>query len=206
MLSSNDDQKELFELLSALLYAVVFSTLVVGGTCVIKEFRGGYKVSKELYQPPSRSIEIKRLTIDFFERVANSIKTETEILCLQKNIYFEARNQPLEGQIAVGLVTLNRVSDWRYPDSFCGVVYDPYQFSWTHQGVDNGAFIRNTIDQQSWNTARNISMMIINNDVENYLPSVLHYHADRVSPHWANSKMKRVFTQIGDHIFYQLKT
>jgi spore germination cell wall hydrolase CwlJ-like protein len=34
---------------------------------------------------------------------------ETELICLATNIYWEARNQSFAGQIAVGLVTINRV-------------------------------------------------------------------------------------------------
>ena len=56
---------------------------------------------------------------------------EAEIECLAKNIYFESRGEPLEGQYAVAYVTLNRVLDSRWPDTICDVVYEPNQFSWT---------------------------------------------------------------------------
>ena len=39
--------------------------------------------------------------------------------CLADNMYFEARNQSWRGIIAVGMVTLNRVSDHRFPDILC---------------------------------------------------------------------------------------
>lgn len=42
--------------------------------------------------------------------------------CLAKNIFFEAGNEPEEGMVAVGLVTLNRVNDGRFRDTVCGVV------------------------------------------------------------------------------------
>jgi spore germination cell wall hydrolase CwlJ-like protein len=44
------------------------------------------------------------------------------LICLSLTIYFEARNQPLEGQVAVAQVVLNRVMDDRYPDKVCDVV------------------------------------------------------------------------------------
>ena len=47
----------------------------------------------------------------------------TIMMCLALNIYFEARNQPLSGQIAVTQVVLNRVADSRYPNKVCDVVY-----------------------------------------------------------------------------------
>ncbi len=56
---------------------------------------------------------------------------EAEMDCLARNIYFESRGEPLEGQYAVAYVTLNRVLDSRWPDTICEVVYEPNQFSWT---------------------------------------------------------------------------
>ena len=48
---------------------------------------------------------------------------EQEAVCLAKNMYYEARNQGLAGQLAVSLVVMNRVKDKRYPDTICEVVY-----------------------------------------------------------------------------------
>ena len=45
-----------------------------------------------------------------------------EVACLAKNIFFEAGNEPEEGKVAVGLVTLNRLQDGRFGKSVCGVV------------------------------------------------------------------------------------
>ena len=45
-----------------------------------------------------------------------------EVKCLAKNIYFEARNQSIQGMYAVADVTLNRVKDSRWPSTVCEVV------------------------------------------------------------------------------------
>ena len=45
-----------------------------------------------------------------------------EAVCLAKNMYYEARNQGLAGQLAVSLVVMNRVKDDRYPNTICEVV------------------------------------------------------------------------------------
>ena len=37
-------------------------------------------------------------------------------------LYFEARGEPIKGQLAVGEVVLNRVEDPRYPNSICKVI------------------------------------------------------------------------------------
>ena len=46
-----------------------------------------------------------------------TIVPEKEVKCLAKNIYFEARDQKVKGQIAVALVTINRVNSKRFPNS-----------------------------------------------------------------------------------------
>lgn len=53
------------------------------------------------------------------------------VVCLALNIYHEARGESLTGQLAVAQVTLNRISDPRYPDEICEVVYQRRQFAWT---------------------------------------------------------------------------
>ena len=53
---------------------------------------------------------------------AQTIETESQI-CLAKNIYFEAGNQPLAGRIAVGQVTINRRNHGMFPHTICEVVY-----------------------------------------------------------------------------------
>ena len=45
------------------------------------------------------------------------------VMCLALNVYHEAKNQSLIGQIAVAQVVMNRVKDERYPDNVCDVVY-----------------------------------------------------------------------------------
>ena len=38
---------------------------------------------------------------------------ETALMCMATNIYHEAKNQPMVGQIAVAQVVMNRVNDSR---------------------------------------------------------------------------------------------
>ena len=49
--------------------------------------------------------------------------------CLAEAIYFESRGEPLEGQVAVAEVVLNRVDDRQFPQTVCGV---------TNQGAGSG--------------------------------------------------------------------
>lgn len=54
--------------------------------------------------------------------------------CLAQNIYFEARGESINGQYAVGFVTINRLRSSSFPNNLCGVVYQKRlatcQFSW----------------------------------------------------------------------------
>ena len=60
-----------------------------------------------------------------------------QLLCIAQNIYWEARNQPFRGMVAVGQVTMNRVKDKRFPDTPCEVVEQgPTKPSWIQSGTD----------------------------------------------------------------------
>jgi spore germination cell wall hydrolase CwlJ-like protein len=54
--------------------------------------------------------------------VLGHAESSRDLDCLAKNIYYEAGNQSEEGKVAVGLVTINRANDERFPNSICGVV------------------------------------------------------------------------------------
>ena len=52
------------------------------------------------------------------------------IVCLALNVYHEAKNQSLSGQIAVAEVVMNRVNDPRYPNNVCDVVKQGLTYKW----------------------------------------------------------------------------
>ena len=54
----------------------------------------------------------------------------TALACLATAIYFEARGEPMVGQVAVAQVIMSRVSDERFPDNVCDVVKQGYYYSW----------------------------------------------------------------------------
>lgn len=121
---------------------------------------------------------------------------DTELLCMAKNIYHEARNQSDEGKQAVAFVTMNRVSHVDYPDTVCDVVYEPYQFSWTLTMPEIQT--ANRIELEAWNESIEIAYNVLNQRVDNDMYGVTHYHATYVDPKWG----KVAFAQIDDHIFY----
>jgi spore germination cell wall hydrolase CwlJ-like protein len=60
------------------------------------------------------------------------------LTCLALNVYHEARAEPVEGQLGVAYVTLNRTRAEAFPDDICQVVTQSNgaacQFSWVCSG------------------------------------------------------------------------
>ena len=118
------------------------------------------------------------------------------ITCLALNIYFEARGEPHDGQVAVAQVTMNRVASNRYPDTTCGVVWQNKQFSWTHDGKSD-----RPKDKQALKQALEIARDAHKNSLPDLIGQATHYHSTKVLPYWA--KDKQPIAVIGNHKFYE---
>jgi len=116
------------------------------------------------------------------------------LLCMALNIYHEARDQPVAGQVAVGQVVMNRVASSRYPDSVCGVVYDDMQFSWYWDGKSDMP-----LEPRAWESSVLVARAVLAGSGHNDMEGVFHYHATRVNPFW--SKEMTLVAHIGDHVF-----
>lgn len=121
---------------------------------------------------------------------------DPEVICLAENIFYEARGEGETGKRAIALVTLNRVNHRNYSDTVCGVVNEPYQFSWTHQGMKID--LNNPIERRSWEASKKIALKALNKVYINDMLGVTHYHATSVKPKWGLPQV----AQIGKHIFY----
>jgi spore germination cell wall hydrolase CwlJ-like protein len=116
--------------------------------------------------------------------------------CLAKAVYFEARSEPLDGQLAVAEVVINRAGSGRYPADLCSVITQPWQFSF----IRKGRFPAPDMGSDAWRKAVAVAK-IAQGQLADRLPSnVLWYHADYVAPSWGK-RLKRQ-TKIGLHIFY----
>ena len=116
--------------------------------------------------------------------------------CLAGAVYFEARGEPLDGQLAVAEVVLNRAASGRYPATICEVVTQKAQFSF----IRDGEFPPINKASKAWEKAVAIAE-IASRELDSKLKSdVLWYHADYVSPSWGKRLSKE--TKIGLHIFY----
>ena len=149
---------------------------------------------KEVYAPSN-----------FDQELANE-----EFYCLAQNIYWEARSENMEGQVAVAFVVLNRVKGKRYPNTICNVIKEGptlvgtsfpkrnvCQFSWYCDG-------RSDVPKNStsWKIATTLTYeILVLNKYADPIGGATHYHATYVSPRWAKRLAKT--TQIGIHIFYK---
>jgi spore germination cell wall hydrolase CwlJ-like protein len=115
-----------------------------------------------------------------------------EVECLARNIYFEARNQPIEGQEAVAHVTLNRLKSGKHGDSICQVVYQPYAFSWT---LKSKAVMK---EIKAEALARDVAFKTLLGHTKDPTNGATHYHATYVTPHWSKKLEKKV--KISSHI------
>ena len=119
-----------------------------------------------------------------------------ELECLATGIYFEAKSEPLAGQLAVGKVIANRAdSNGRFPSTYCGVLFQRGQFSFVH-GRSLPA-VRHSSKQ--WQTAVAIAKIVDQDLVPSSADNALFFHARRVSPGW---RLKRV-ASVGNHVFYR---
>lgn len=120
-----------------------------------------------------------------------------ELECLAGAIYFEARGEPIDGQLAVAQVVVNRSQSGRYPADYCGVVYQPAQFSFVRGGR------MPAIDRSSaaWHRASALARIAHRRLWDSQAGDALYFHARYVKPGWSRTKIARA--TIDSHIFYR---
>jgi len=147
--------------------------------------------------------------------------TPADVLCLAKNIYFEAGVESTAGKLAVANVTINRTLRDNYPDSICGVVHegihrynermgehvpvrDRCQFSWYCDGLGD-----NPREGRTWKSAQELAKKVLINHYDKALIDITdgatHYHANWMETYPSWSKKKKVMASIDRHIFYGRK-
>lgn len=129
---------------------------------------------------------------------------EKEVMCLARNIYYEAGSEPFDGKVAVAQVTMNRAESGKFPDTVCGVInqrtrISPQvvicQFSW----VCEGKRLRSAIGER-WEEALYVARMVLIDGYRNpKFDDAMYFHAVHVNPGWGLPKVARV----GNHIFYR---
>lgn len=109
-----------------------------------------------------------------------------EVRIMAAMIQCEAGNQPMEGQIAVGAVIMNRVKAGNYPNTIVEVINQPYQFGPADSQMFADLLANDTIKDSCREAARQAFMGTDN------VGGALHFQRVGV----------RDGLVIGDHVFY----
>lgn len=131
------------------------------------------------------------------DRYSAGAPLSQEANCIATAVYFEARGESLDGQLAVARVIMNRAASGQYPASWCSVVIQPAQFSF----VRHGQMPAPNYASDAWRKAQGITRLAMANVIPSLPNDVLWYHADYVDPSWGHRLS--MAQKIGQHIFYR---
>jgi N-acetylmuramoyl-L-alanine amidase len=146
-------------------------------------------------EPQSDTIAPGATLAEAVEQLRSSDPGSRELECLAGAIYFEAKSESLQGQLAVGHVIANRAASGRFPSSYCGVVFQRSQFSFV-RGRSLPPIPRASRD---WQEAVAIARIVDQELHPSPMGKALFFHARRVSPRW---RLTRLGT-LGNHVFYR---
>lgn len=152
------------------------------------------RVEGEIAQPSVRDgVSLAALV----EQHAADESADEQFQCLASAVYFESRGEPLEGQLAVAEVILNRVASGRFRGTVCDVVTQPSQFSF----VRGGRIPEPNRASAAWSRAVAIARIAMDNLHDVTGDDSLFFHATYVRPSWGRSSAR--IARIGNHIFYR---
>jgi spore germination cell wall hydrolase CwlJ-like protein len=125
----------------------------------------------------------------------SSVGEDEQIDCLATGIYYEAKGEPLSGQLAVAEVILNRSQSGRFPDTACGVLKQRGQFSF----VRGGELPQPNEGSTAWRTAVAVAHVAKRALWDSPAEGALFFHARRLAPRWGKARV----ASVGNHIFYR---
>ncbi len=133
------------------------------------------------------------------DKYASNAPLDAETNCLATAVYFEARGESVDGQLAVARVVMNRAASGKYPPSWCATVTQPHQFSFVNPHT--GQLPAPDYASDSWRKAEAVARLAAANIVPSVSTDVLWYHATYVAPSWRRNLTEA--RKIGQHIFYR---
>jgi N-acetylmuramoyl-L-alanine amidase len=119
---------------------------------------------------------------------------DADTMCMAKAIYHEAVNQPLEGQLAIAQLILNRARSGMFPNRACAVVNQKGQFFQTRS-------YHAPTGSKLWKIAVAVARLAQEESLPQVEPGALFYHASYVRPTWRRHHTR--VGQVGEHIFYR---
>jgi len=122
-------------------------------------------------------------------------------ICLACNAVYEARGEPLDGEIATDQVAISRARSGQFRSSICGTIYQPSQFAWTHNGSPS-------VTCGEWQRAQYAAQEASSNDYKGKLADGYKYFfassgPNKVNPRWAKNCRPQPGLTIGHHTFFQ---
>jgi len=129
-----------------------------------------------------------------YENSASTTPDE-ESECLARAVYWESKGEPLEGQLAVARVIINRAQSGRFAPTLCGVVRQRSQFSFVH----GGNIPAPPQGSRDWQTAVAIARIAEAHLADCAASEALFFHARYVHPSWHLTRV----AELGHHIFYR---
>ena len=156
-------------------------------------FAPAYKAATPATAPETASPHFASLE-DAVAAQSEGSSASDEVACLAGAIYFEAKGEPLSGQLAVANVIINRAKSGRFPPDICGVVTQRGQFSFVRAGrmptVDAAA--------RAYRTAAAVARVALAAVWDSPAAAALFFHARRVG---AGRGVQ--VASIGNHVFYR---
>lgn len=146
--------------------------------------------------PATREIAAALSLSELVEAFSADAAPEGDEDCLANAVYFEARSEPIEGQLAVAQVVLNRAASGLYPSGLCEVIKQPAQFSFVRKGEIPAA----DKNSDAWRKAVAIAHIAKEKLASEVASNTLWYHASYVAPKWRRNLTRQA--KIGLHIFY----
>ena len=130
------------------------------------------------------------------------------LACLALAVYFEARGEPVAGQLAVAQVIINRAESTKFPNTPCEVVKQGPTYKGTGRPVKHKCQFsfwcdgkpEIILDHQAWQTAEEVAKAAWRTSLD-ITEGATFYHATSVDPKWRYTKTLTV--RLGQHIFYK---
>lgn len=158
-------------------------------------------VANAVIQPVVEPVVLANVDASSLRELVSSIDKDAslsdQLRCLAGAVYFESRGEPLNGQLAVAEVVINRAQDNRWPASYCGVVYQRAQFSF----VRGGKMPAINTSSATWRRAKAVAKIAHEKLWQSDANEAVYFHANYVRPKWSRTKTR--VTQIDTHVFYR---
>jgi hypothetical protein len=140
----------------------------------------------------------------FHPYLADVSANGNELQCLTQAVYYEARGESRDGQLAVAQVVVNRAKNPAYPRSICGVVFQgkgtgrACQFSFACDGSTG-----RRVEARAWARAEQVAQDVLSGNSPSVLEArATHFHTTGVRPSWSRTLVR--VAQVGAHVFYRL--